>query len=413
MKIMKNPISLSIVLLATPLMGQQVPFAATANNRFGLDLYREMAAREGNLCLSPLSIMTALAMTANGAAGDTLAEMEKTLHCSGNLSQLNASMRDLLEDFRKRKEQAAALAEKKPARKAGGPSFDFTVTNSLFGQEGYPFRREFLATLEKSYRAPLRFADFRKRAEAERVRINEWVSARTNKKIEDLLPEGSLDSSTGLLLVNALYFKAGWRYAFPKSATKPAPFHLAPDRAIETPTMHTTKRFGYFKEDGYTAVSLPYSQNFAMLALVPDEIDGLPALEKTLSSERLTALSRLPARKVALHLPKFRIEGDTIALTNPLRKLGMNLAFTRGANFSLMTSDPRGLSIDDIYHKTFIAVDEKGTEAAAATAVVMTFRSLPRPEKPIEVRLDRPFLYAIVDTRTQTALFLGRIVDPR
>ncbi len=413
MKIMKNPISLSIVLLATPLMGQQVPFAATANNRFGLDLYREMAAREGNLCLSPLSIMTALAMTANGAAGDTLAEMEKTLHCPGKLSQLNASMRDLLEDFRKRKEQAAALAEKNPARKAGGPSFDLTVTNSLFGQKGYPFRKEFLTTLEKLYRAPLQFADFRNDAAKERARINKWVSARTNEKIQELLPEGSLDSSTGLLLVNALYFKAGWRYAFPKSATKPAPFHLAPDRAIETPTMHTTKRFGYFKEDGYTAVSLPYSQNFAMLALLPDEIDGLPALEKTLSAGRLTALSRLPARKVALHLPKFRIEGDTIALTNPLRKLGMNLAFTRGANFSLMTSDPRGLSIDDIYHKTFIAVDEKGTEAAAATAVVMTFRSLPRPEKPVEVRLDRPFLYAIVDTRTQTALFLGRIVDPR
>ena len=413
MKTMNISIPLSIVLLTTPLLGQQVPFAARANNGFGLDLYREMAAREGNLCLSPLSIMTALAMTANGAAGDTLAEMEKTLHCPGKLSQLNASMRDLLEDCRKRKEQAAALAEKNPARKAGGPSFDLTVTNSLFGQKGCPFRKEFLTPLEKIYRAPLQFADFRNDAAKERARINQWVSDRTNEKIQELLPEGSLDRSTGLLLVNALYFKAGWRYAFPKSATKPAPFHLAPGRAIETPTMHTTRRFGYSREDGYTAVSLPYSQNFAMLALLPDEIDGLAALEKTLSAEKLTALSRLPARKVALHLPRFRIEGDTISLTNPLKRLGMNLAFTRGADFSLMTSDPRGLSIDDIYHKTFIAVDEKGTEAAAATAVVMTFRSLPRPEKPVEVRLDRPFLYAIVDTRTQTALFLGRIVDPR
>jgi|TARA_B100000959_G_scaffold281057_1_gene344279 serpin B len=413
MKIMNISIPLSIILLSTPLLGQQVPFAATANNGFGLDLYREMAAREGNLCLSPFSIVTALGMTGNGAAGDTLTEMEKALHCPGKLSQLSASLSILLEDFGKRKEQAAALAGKNPARKNGEPSFDLTVTNSLFGQKGYPFRKEFLTTLEKLYRAPLQFADFRNDAAKERARINEWVSARTNEKIQELLPEGSLDSSTGLVLVNALYFKAGWRYAFPKSATKPAPFHLAPGRAIETPTMHTTKRFGYSREDGYTAVNLPYSQNFAMLALVPDEIDGLPALEKTLSAGKLTALSRLPARKVALHLPKFRIEGDTIALTNPLKRLGMNLAFTRGADFSLMTSDPRGLSIDDIYHKTFIAVDEKGTEAAAATAVAMTFRSLPRPEKPVEVRLDRPFLYAIMDTRTQTALFLGRIVDPR
>ncbi len=413
MKTMKIPISLGLLLLATPLMGQQVPFAARANNAFGLALYREMAAREGNLCLSPLSIMTTLAMTGTGAAGETLTEMEKTLHCPGKLSQLSTSFSILLEDFGKRKKQAAALAGKTPARKSEGPSFDLTVTNSLFGQKGYPFQKEFLTTLKNLYRAPLQFADFRNNAAKESARINQWVSARTNGRIQELLPEGSLDNSTRLVLVNALYFKAGWRYAFPKSATRPAPFHMAPGRAIETPTMHTTKRFGYSREDGYTAVSLPYSQNFAMLVLLPDEINGLPDLEKTLSAEKLTALSRLPARQVALHLPKFRIEGDTIPLTNPLKKLGMNLAFTRSADFSLMTSDPRGLAIDDVYHKTFIAVDEKGTEAAAATAVAMITRSLARPEKPVEVRLDRPFLYAIVDTRTQTALFLGRIVDPR
>lgn len=413
MKTMNISIPLSIVLLTTPLLGQQVPFAARANNGFGLNLYREMAAREGNLCLSPFSILTALGMTGTGAAGDTLAEMEKALHCPGKLSQLSTSLSILLEDFGKRKEQAAALDRKNPPRKNGGPSFDLTVTNSLFGQEGYPFRKKFLTTLEKLYQAPLQFADFRNDAAKERARINKWVSTRTNERIQELLPKGSLDNSTSLVLVNALYFKAGWRYPFPKSATKPAPFHIAPDRAIETPTMHTTKRFGYSREDGYTAVSLPYSQNFAMLALLPDEIDGLPALEKTLSAEKLTALSRLPARQVALHLPKFRIEGDTIALTNPLKKLGMSLAFARSADFSLMTSDPRGLSIDEVYHKTFIAVDEKGTEAAAATAVSMITRSLARPEKPVEVRLNRPFLYAIVDTRTQTALFLGRIVDPR
>ena len=413
MKTMNIAIALSTVLLTTPLLGQQVPFAARANNGVGLDLYREMAAGEGNLCLSPLSIVTALGMTGSGAAGDTLTEMEKALHCPGKLSQLNSSLSILRGDFAKRKEQAAALDRKTPARKKEDPSFDLTVTNSLFGQEGYPFRKEFLRTLEKIYRAPLQFADFSRGAVQERARINQWVSARTNDRIQELLPEGSLDNSTRLVLVNALYFKAGWRYAFPKSATRPAPFHMAPGRAIETPTMHTTKRFGYSREDGYTAVSLPYSQHFAMLVLLPDEIDGLPALEKTLSAEKLTALSRLPARQVALHLPKFRIEGNTIPLTNTLKKLGMNLAFTRSADFSLMTSDPRGLAIDDVYHKTFIAVDEKGTEAAAATAVAMITRSLARPEKPVEVRLDRPFLYAIVDTRTQTALFLGRIVDPR
>ena len=193
---MNISIPLSIVLLTTPLLGQQVPFAAKANNGFGLDLYREMAAREGNLCLSPLSIVTALGMTGNGAAGDTLTEMEKALNCPGKLSQLNTSLSILLENFGKRREQAAALDRKNPARKNGAPSFDLTVTNSLFGQEGYPFRKEFLTTLEKLYRAPLQFADFRNDAAKERARINKWVSTRTNERIQELLPKGSLDNST-------------------------------------------------------------------------------------------------------------------------------------------------------------------------------------------------------------------------
>ncbi len=291
------------------------------------------------------------------------------------------------------------------------------MANRLFGQQGYPFEPPFLKVAEKSYHAPLRFADFRNNFAAERTLINKWVEEQTRERIVDLLPEGSLNDRTRLVLVNALYFKAAWRYRFPKSATAPAPFHLQADKAVEVPTMNATRRFGYAREDGYVALTLPYSQGFAMLVLVPDEVEGLGAIDTKLTPGKLASLAQLRSRKVSLHLPRFKIEGETLPLKETFQKLGMKLAFNeRLANFDRMTSDQTlpGLYLDNAYHKTFITVDEKGTEAAAATAVVMAERtSLPRPEKPIEVRVDRPFLFAIMDTRSQSALFLGRVTDPR
>ncbi|MBT8037450.1 MAG: serpin family protein [Verrucomicrobiae bacterium] len=400
-------------LLLTPVAQAATP-AATATNQLGLDLYRLLAAKDGNLCLSPYSIQSAFAMTTNGADGKTLQEMRKVLHYPENLSSINDSFASLCSDFEKRHKRAATRFEQKGQ---GESSFQLMVANRLFGQKGYPFSPAFLQTVEKHYQAPLQLADFKTHFDAERMGINKWVENQTRERIKNLLPSGSLDSSTRLVLVNALYFKAGWRHPFRKSSTTEQAFHLSPERDVAVPTMTAIKSFGFQQEDGYRAVTLPYSEGFAMLVLIPDETDGLTDLEKSLTADKLASLAQLRNRRVALHLPKFKIEGPSMPLKLPLQQLGMKLAFEPGqANFGRMISDesPSSLCISDAYHKTFIAVDEKGTEAAAATAVAVMMRtSMQITEQPIEVRVDRPFFYAIMDTTSRTALFVGRVTDPR
>jgi len=403
--------ALSGVLLVSHVSAADENPAASATNALGLDLYRMYAAEGGNLCLSPYSIQAAFAMTTNGAAGKTLEEMRNTLHYPKSLDTLNAAFSDLATDFAER--QARAVEWTKRYGK-GTPAFDLLVANRLFGQKGYPFERPFLDVVKDSYNAPLQFADFEANFEKERTNINHWVANQTKERIKDLLPEGSLDDQTRLVLVNALYFKAAWKHKFSKKLTEPTPFFLESDSLIEPPTMRTNTRLGYAKEAGYTAVTLPYAEGFVMLLVIPDEIEGLAGIDRVLTADKLASLARLPTRKVDLHLPKFKITGKSIALKESLEKLGMKLAFNRKlANFDPMTSDRTlpGLFIDNAYHKTFIEIDEDGTEAAAATAVGT--RSMPLPETPVEVRADRPFFYAIMDTSSRTALFLGRVTDPR
>ncbi len=407
--------ALSGVLLASHVSAADENPAAGATNALGLDLYRMYAAEGKNLCLSPYSIQSAFAMTTNGAAGKTLEEMRQVLHYPEELASLNEAFSTLSFFYAEQHRVAATQA-----KRGGGkqPALEIMVANRLFGQKGYPFTPAFLEVVDQNYHAPLQFADFKGNFDGERKAINEWVEGQTRDHIKDLLPDGSLDSMTRLVLVNALYFKASWRHQFNKSVTRPAPFHLASDNIIETPTMRTIARFGYAKEDGYTALSLPYTGGFSMLVLIPDDPDELGAIESGLTPGKLSTLARLDHRSVDLRLPKFKIEGGTIPLKSSLQKLGMKLAFdARKADFGRMTADKSlpGLYIDDAYHKTFIGVDEKGTEAAAATAVVMKARNggSHNPGKPIIVRIDRPFFYAILDNSTNTALFLGRVTDPR
>jgi len=401
-------------LLANPAMADEPNPAADATNALGLDLYRLLAADGGNLCLSPYSIQAAFAMTTNGAAGRTLDEMRLALHYPQSLTPVNEAFAALAADYVKRQERAAAWVKRTGE---GEPAFELMVANRLFGQKGYPFEAAFLGTVRDKYQAPLQLADFKGNFDGERKGINEWVEKQTRKRIKDLLADGSLNDQTRLVLVNALYFKAAWHHEFRKSATTPEVFHLGSDNLVEVPTMRTTQRFGYAKKQGYTALTLPYSEGFAMLVVVPDDIEGLAGIDRALTADKLASLARLPSQKVSLHFPKFKIEGGTVPLKDSFAKLGMKLAFDkRLADFGPMTSDKSlpGLYIDNAYHKTFIAVDEKGTEAAAATAVVMMSESeMPRPEKPIEVRVDRPFFYTIMDTASRTALFMGRVTDPR
>ena len=395
--------------------------ATKATNELAVDLHRQLATGNENLCVSPFSIESALAMTFAGADGDTRAEMAHVLHFPSDASAVAASFASLQHSLEEMSVKTAELVKK--SKEFGGPSEPITlkIANRLFAQRDYDFRRDFLSLLEQSYGAafePLNFVDD---PAAATQHINKWVAAQTRDKIRDLIPADALNKLTRLVLANALYLKAPWADAFSEKTTQPESFHVRGGAPVNVPMMRKTARFGYAKREGFSAVSLPYlGDNLQFLVLLPDEVNGLRAVESKLTADVLAQCTKLEAQDVDLHLPKFKLEPPTIALAKTFQALGMKSAFDipqGSANFDKIA--PRKpndyLYISNVFHKTFIAVDEKGTEAAAATAVVMmraTAIARPKPP-PIEVRVDRPFVYAIQHVPSGVTLFLGRVTNPR
>jgi serpin B len=395
--------------------------AATATNELAVDLHRQLATGDENLCVSPYSIDSALAMTFAGADGETRTEMARVLHFPNDGDAIHASFASLRSSLEEMSQKTAKIAQ--DSRKNGGPSEPITlaIANRLFAQSGYDFRDAFLALVRKFYGAPFEIMDFRNDADGSRQQINEWVAAQTRDRIRDLIPQDGVTKDTRLVLANAIYLKAPWESEFSDALTKPKPFHIRGGSVVDVSTMNLRKQFGYVKGDGYTAVSLPYSGGeLQFLVLLPDEANGLRGLESKLSAEMLVQCAKLETHDVDLSLPKFKFEPPTIVLAKTLQAFGMKSAFDQppgSANFDKIA--PRKpndyLYISQVFHKTFIAVDEKGTEAAAATATVMmraTAMAEPKP-KPIEVKVDRPFVYAIQHVPTGVCLFLGRVTDPR
>jgi serpin B len=394
--------------------------AAKATNEVAVDLHRQLAAGNDNLCVSPFSIESALAMTFAGADGDTRAEMARVLHFPSDASTVApsfASLQHSLEEMTAKSGEAV-----KKSKEFGGPSEPITlnIANRLFAQRDYDFRQNFLSLVKQNYGAAFDPLDFVADAKAATQHINKWVADQTRDKIRDLIPADALNKLTRLVLANALYLKAPWADSFSEKTTQPEPFHVRGGAPVNVRMMRKTARFGYAKREGFTAVSLPYAGgDLQFVVLLPNEVNGLRALESKLTADVLTQCTKLEAQDVDLHLPKFRLEPPTIALAEKLQALGMKSAFDipRGsANFDKMA--PRKpndyLYISNVFHKTFIAVDEKGTEAAAATAVVMMrATAMARPKPPIEVRVDRPFVYAVQHVPSGACLFLGRVTDPR
>ena len=395
--------------------------AATATNEFGVDLHRQLATGNENLCISPFSIESALGMTFAGADGDTRTEMARVLHFPSDASAVAASFGSLQHSLEEMSAKTAELVKK--SKEFGGPSEPITlnIANRLFAQKDYDFRQSFLSLVKQSYGAAFEPLDFVADAGAATQQINKWVADQTRDKIRDLIPENALNKLTRLVLANALYLKAPWADPFSDKATQPEPFHVRGEAPTNVPTMRKTARFGYAKRDGFTAVSLPYAgDDLRFVVLLPDEVNGLRTLETKLTADVLATCARLEARDVDLRLPKFKLEPPTIALAENLQALGMKSAFDipqGSANFDEMA--PRKpndyLYISNVFHKTFIAVDEKGTEAAAATAVVMMRATAMREPKPppIEVKVDRPFVYVIQHVPSGVCLFLGRVTEPR
>ena len=395
--------------------------AATATNELAVNLHRQLATGNENLCVSPYSIESALAMTFAGADGETRREMARVLHFPSDASAVSASFASLQHSL---EEMSAKTAEVvKQSKRFGGPSEPITLTiaNRLFAQKGYDFRQVFLSVVKQNYGAAFELIDFTADPSGATQHINKWVADQTRNRIRDLIPAGALNETTRLVLANALYLKAPWADPFSEKTTKPEPFHVRGGAPVDVPMMRKMDRhFGYAKREGFAAVSLPYTGNdLQFLVLLPDEVNGLGVLESKLTAETLAECAKLETRDVDLHLPKFKIELPTIALARNFEALGMKTAFDQprgSANFDRMA--PRKpndyLYISQVFHKTFIAVDEEGTEAAAATAVAMMARSamIQRPP-PAEVKVDRPFLYAIQHVPSGVCLFLGRVTDPR
>lgn len=391
--------------------------AGVAVNAFGLDLYRQMAGQPGNLCLSPYSVSTALAMTLAGADGETRAEMERVLHLEGK-DAVDGAFAALSKSMKESTAKTEKIAQS--SKKLGGPSEPITlaVANRLFPQEGFALRPAYLQRVKEFYGAPPEPLDFAKNGAAATKRINEWVAKETRDRIQNLIPWPL--NGVRLVLANALYFKGPWANEFSEASTKPEPFHVGGGDPVEVATMRAVETFGFAQRDGFRVISLPYSGGeFQFVILLPDKADGLSALEKKVTAAVLRESAGLPRVEIDLRLPKFKLEPPTMPLASDLQALGMKSAFDLppgSANFDRMA--PRKpndyLAISEVVHKTFIAVDEKGTEAAAATAVLMvpTSAFVERP-KPVEVRVDRPFLYAIQHVPSGACLFLGRVTDPR
>ena len=393
--------------------------AAKATNELGVDLHRQLATGDENLCISPYSIDSALAMTFAGADGETLSEMARVLHFP-NGGDVPASFSALQQSLEQMSAKTAELVKesKKFLDVPGSEPITLNIANRLFAQNGYHFRETFLSLVKQNFGGAFEPLDFVADPAAATQRINKWVADQTRDRIRDLIPGGALDKTTRLVLANALYLKAPWASEFSQSATQSERFFVR-GAPVDVPMMRKTdKNFGYARREGFTVVSLPYVGNeLQFVVLLPDDINGLRQLESKLSADVLTGCAKLEKRDVDLYLPKFKLASPTITLAKQFEALGMKTAFNQpkgSANFDRMA--PRTpddyLYISQIFHKTFISVDEKGTEAAAATAVAMMAATALRSPAPAAYRSEsRSPVCLRYSARAQRRLFVSWACD--
>ncbi len=380
---------------------------AQGNGSFAFDLYQTLVSEEGNLFYSPYSISAALAMTYAGARGETERQIEDTLRFLLPQDRLHPAFNTL--------DSELASRDEGPGDEEG-ERFRLNIANAVWGQQDYEFLGPFLDILAESYGAGVRPVDFVGSPEESRVTINDWVAERTEDRIRDLIPPDIINSLTRMVLTNAIYFNAGWRYPFNEGGTTTAPFNLLDGSSVDVPMMSTMNDFGYASGEGYQAVDLPYvGDELSMTILLPDEgrfgefEDGLEA------SLVDSIIGEIAVRNVDLKMPRFEFESKFL-LAEAFKGMGMSNPFGPAtADFSGMdgksclAGDDSCLYIRDIVHKAFVSVDEKGTEAAAATAVVMQLESAPLD--PVSVTVDRPFIFLIRDRETKTILFVGRVQE--
>jgi serpin B len=369
------------------------------NRRFAIDLYQELRGKDeeaGNLFYSPYSISVALAMTWAGARGNTADEMADVLHFTLEQEDLHPAFNEL------------DLYLTSLGQESEDEEFTLSIANSIWGEETYTFLDGFLDLLAVNYGAAINLLDFLYQPDESREIINEWVEDQTNGKIENLLPENSINPDTRLVLTNAIYFYGSWLHQFDEELTSGGIFNALDGSQVSVSMMQQTEIFRYMSGDGFQAIDLPYEGGeVGMLIIVPDE--GIfETFEQTFDTETLgVVLDGLTSTNVTLYLPKWEFVAEC-ELKETLKSMGMVDAFM-AADFSGIDGT-YDLFIDEVFHKAFVAVDESGTEAAAATAVVISLTAVPDP--PVPLQIDRPFIFLIMDYETETILFAGRVTHP-
>jgi len=367
----------------------------SGNSTFAFDLYQELRTKDGNLFYSPYSLSLMLAMTYTGADGSTRQQIADALNFNLTQDQLHNSFNYL----------ALELAR----RASSNDRFHLSIVNDIWGQRDYRFLTPFLDTLAVNYGAGLRVLDFINNPEAARKAINDYIFDQTNKLIKDLIPEGSIDTLTRLVLTNAIYFKAEWKYKFNKEETRDGVFHLLDGSNVSANLMNQRRDFNYASGEGWQAIELPYlGDEIAMDILLPDT-GKFTEFEISLDAAMINNIvAAMYTDNISLTVPKFKF-GSEFSLKQALSDLGMPVAFDPiQADFSGITEVLESLYIQDALHKAYVAVDEKGTEAAAAGAVIIGPGSMPKT-----FTIDRPFIFLIRDVLTGTILFLGRVMNPR
>lgn len=405
-----------ITLGCTPSMANDLRESAlAAGNDFALDLYNRLADSEGNLFFSPASVQTALAMTYAGAKSRTAAQMAKVLHVEKAGQGIHPAFQSLLQQLntpRMFKSYEKVGDEIKPVEK---PAYELVIANALWGQQDYPWNQAFLTLTASNYGAGLRQVDFSNHPDEARKTINNWVEEKTRDRIKDLIAKGAISPMMRLILTNAIYFKAAWAEPFDDHATREMPFHVSESSQVSVSMMFQKEGFHYLETDSFQALELPYkAYELSMIVFLPKTMDGLDDFEKFLSAEKLDRWrAALHREEVEVYFPKFEFT-SSFSLSKILKNLGMEDAFSpTSADFSGMTTAER-IFISEVIHKAFVAVDEDGTTAAAATAVMMEATAMPMPKpEPKVFRADHPFLFCIFHNPTGKILFMGRVADPR
>jgi len=401
-----------------PLLFLLIPTLASADPHFATDLYGALSKQPGNLFFSPASIQLAFAMAAGGARGETATQMQRVLGSDATIHDKNADQLRRWDTLANPPVDASRAAQSPEMQRyyeavLAQKRIQLNVVNRLWAQKGKVLRADYLALLKNKYRAPVAQVDFRNAPEPSRVEINQWVSTETKKKIPELLGKKTITDATRLVLVNAIYFKATWTHQFTKSSTTEQPFH-APGHDVRAPLMTNIDRYRLARFDGGQALELPYGAgDLAMDVILPTKKDGLPAIEKALVGGALTGwLAALKSARVEVSLPRWKTSA-ALELADTLKALGAKLAFEfPGADFSGI-DDTRELFLSAVIHQAVVDVNEDGTEAAAATAMMMEAEAAPPSDPPIVFRADHPFVYLIRDTSTGAVLFAGRLNDPK